>query len=383
MPASCHLCLLDDSPITALTPLLDPAIPSDRVIFAIRPGQLEDVQRLKKVLQPRGIRVDTWPLPDTQHTATLIDSFHQLIDQCVSDAPETQFVLNASCGPRHHILAAYEVARAYSLHCFVIEPELDELYWLYPENRTNSNLADRLRLRDYFTALDFTVARVANSGLVDKQLRDLGEHWLAQADTASTAMGQLNYLASTANEGQLTTTALTTHQANSPALQGLIDDLEQVGLVSRRRNALKFPDEAARFFANGGWLEEYVYGLLLSLRPQIPRLQDCVQGMEISRDIGRRTVSNELDVVALANNRLHIIECKTKKFSKGEGNDVIYKLDSLAELMGGTHARALLVSFKDIRLGERTRAAELDIEIIGPAELPQLKRRLRQWLQEA
>ena len=383
MPASCHLCLLDDSPITALTPLLDPAIASDRVIFALRPGQQENMKRLKKVLQPRGIQVDTWLLPDTQHTAALIDSFHQLIDQCVSDAPDTQFVLNASCGPRHHVLAAYEVARAYGLHCFVIEPALDELYWLFPEDKANSNLADRLRLRDYFTALDFTIAHIANCGLVDKKLRDLGECWLAQAESACTAMGQLNYLASTANEGQLTTVALTAHQANSPALQGLIDDLARIGLVSRSHNALRFVDEAARFFANGGWLEEYVYGLLLSLRPQILRLQDCAQGMEISRNIGKRTVSNELDVVALANNRLHIIECKTKKFNKGEGNDVIYKLDSLAELMGGTQARALLVSFKDIRLGERTRAAELDIDIIGPAELPRLKSRLRQWLLEA
>ena len=39
-------------------------------------------------------------------------------------------------------------------------------------------------------------------------------------------------------------------------------------LVIDSKTHLVFINEEARFFANGGWLEEYVYGLLLSLKKE-------------------------------------------------------------------------------------------------------------------
>lgn len=87
--------------------------------------------------------------------------------------------------------------------------------------------------------------------------------------------------------------------------------------------------------------------------------------------------------MALANNKLHLIECKTKKFSKGEGNQVIYKLDSLSELFGGVQARGLLVSYQGIRTSERLRAKALEIGLFCEDDLSQLKDRLRNWLRGA
>lgn len=378
-----HICLLDENPISTLTPLLDPSIPSHRVIFAIKPTQEDGLNQLGKVLKPRGIKVSTWILPETTNTGDILLSFHQLISSELDKNPDEQLVLNASCGSRHYILAAFEVAKDYDLHCFVVEPKLDELYWLYPEEKENSALAEKLKIADYLTAMDSKVKNVANNSVVALDKRTLGAKWCSDPSYYSSALGILNYLAYTADNNSLTSAKLTQQQLENTALNELIDDLITINYASLTHEKLEFKNNDVRFFANGGWLEEYVYGVILSLKKDIPTLQDVAQGVEVIRDVNKHTVNNELDVAALANNKLHIIECKTKKFEKGEGNNVIYKLDSLSDLLGGLHARAMLVSFKDIRIAERYRAEELDIKILGPQELPNLRAHLIHWLKNA
>jgi hypothetical protein len=58
-------------------------------------------------------------------------------------------------------------------------------------------------------------------------------------------------------------------------------------------------------------------------------------------------------------------------------------LDSLTDLLGNLYARALLVSFKDIRIAEQYRAEELDVKILGPRELPNLRTYLSLWFKNA
>ncbi len=378
-----HICLLDENPISVLTPLLDPDIQSDRVIFAIKPDQVEAVLRLEKLIKPRGIAVSSWVLPDSKNTGDILLSFHELISTELDVNLAEQLVLNTSCGSRHYVLAAFEVAKEYDLHCFVVEPKLDELYWLYPEEKENSALAEKLKIQDYLTALDSEVKDVANNGVVSLDIRTLGAKWCSEPAYYSSALGILNYLAFTADNNALTSATLTNQQLENAALNELIDDLMTIGYAQCENDKLVFKNDNARFFANGGWLEEYVYGMLLSLKKSIPTLQDAAQGVEVVREVGKHNVNNELDVAALANNKLHIIECKTKKFEKGEGNNVIYKLDSLADLLGGLHGRAMLVSFKKIRVAEQYRAQELDIKFIGPDELPNLSVHLTHWLKSA
>lgn len=378
-----HICLLDETPISVLTPLVDQAIPSHQVIFAVKPCQQDDVSRLKILLLPRKITVSTWVLPDTKNTESIIDSFQELIEEQRTLNQAHQLVLNVSCGSRHYALAAYEVARAYGLHCFVVEPKLDELYWLYPEEKPNTQLAEKLKIKDYLIALDCNIGEVNNNGVVAKSIRALGDKWLSQLNFYDNAFSTLNYLASTADNLQLISKQLNRQQLDDYPLNDLIDDLSAINFAHLDNNKIIFSNESARFFANGGWLEEYVYSVILSLKSQVDTLQDCAQGVEVLRNTNQKSVKNEIDVMALANNKLHLIECKTKKFDKGEGNQVIYKLDSLAELLGGLHARAMLISFKEIRPSEYNRSNELDVKIIGPSQLPNLKTHLINWLNNA
>lgn len=53
-------------------------------------------------------------------------------------------------------------------------------------------------------------------------------------------------------------------------------------------------------------------------------------GVQVYRKIGDREVRNELDVATIVNNKLHIIECKTKGMRE-DGDDTLYKLESLRD----------------------------------------------------
>lgn len=383
MQSHTHISFLDKNPTNSVTPLLDPNIASDNILFFIELHQQEQFQTIAEMLKPRAIKASYEIMPNTRSSDELIQFFHRKIDSLMTQNPNAQYTLNASSGDHQHLLTLYEVIRAYPIHCFMVEPNLDQLHWLIPTEKANSLLADKLKIKDFIAISGAEVEDIANSGIVSKSYRDLGAKWAESSQDYSAALGHLNYLAATANSHTLISRPLNQQQLNDPALQTLIDDLEIAEIATRQGRTLLFTNEDCRFFTNGGWLEEYVYGTLLSLKKEIPILQDASQGVEIIRKTGVATVKNEIDIVALANNKLHIVECKTKKFIPGEGNQVIYKLDSLADLLGGTDARAILVSYKSIRPAEKLRAKDLNINIICEDDLADLRNHLKTWLQKA
>ena len=95
-------------------------------------------------------------------------------------------------------------------------------------------------------------------------------------------------------------------------------------------------------------------------------------------------MANEIDIGMLKDNRLYIIECKTRRFTgqknNGEGSEVLYKLDSLRDLIGGLQARAMLVSFNEIKNHDRNRAKELHINLCCYTDIRNLDEKLTTWL---
>lgn len=380
---TCHISLLDEQHTNTLTPLLDPAIPSTRAVFLITNDQKTFIENLKALLHPRKIQVSYHLLSQNLKTSAIIDEITEIFTHELDKNEDEQVVFNATCGNRRRALIAYDIARTLEIESYIIEPDLDALYWLYPEEKPNSELADKLKLKDYFSVHNVCVGEVTNTRGVHPKVRELGKKWTNSVGRYAKAMGMLNYLASSADNIELVSEPMNNSMMGNSALQDLIDELEGIDFVERSGKSLIFPDEQARFFANGGWLEVYVFGTIIKLKKELPRLQDCAQGMEVIRNVGASKVKNELDVVCLKNNKLHVIECKTKKFLSGEGNEVIYKLDSISDLLGGSYSRALFVSYKKIRLSEDVRAKELDITFMGPEQLPELENHIRCWLRQA
>ncbi|MDT0602343.1 Card1-like endonuclease domain-containing protein [Thalassotalea castellviae] len=374
-----HICLIGDDPTANLTPIIDKVIPSDRVIIAHEQYQQEQVEQLKKVIQTRGYKVDKWLLPTTFNTEEIKFNFMQLFEHEATHPSETW--LNASNGSRYQILAAYEVARAYDAQIYIVEPKYDALCWLSPENKKLTPVADKIKLHEFLSVNGCTLTSQQNKNGISADLRAIGENWLKQADKLQTGLAKLNYLAQFTHDDTFVSKEQDSVMLNDESLQWLLNDLETLDLIKVEDKAVHFQNEKTRFFANGGWLEEITFSYIRSLSSEIPELQDDGHSLEIERSINGKTIKNELDVVALVNNKLHVIECKTKKFKNGDGSNMLYKIDSLAERLGGLKCKAALVTFYPLNKSELARAKELNVEIFSGIALSNLKNKLNDWLQ--
>lgn len=374
-----HVCLLNGSMSSVLTPVIDPSIPSDELIVIVTDEHRREAELLLSIARTRGYKGEIRSLPGTDSTMeiklALLDIFADLQQR------DGEIWLNATGGDRYHTLAAFEAAREYDFPVFVVEPDHDSLYWLYPEDKAPLPIQDKLKLHEYFTLFGTQLEVVQHGNGIARELKELGARWAADVEYFGKGLSALNYFAMKAESGGQVT--LDDSARKNPALMDMLDELETLQYIKMDGDTLSFRDEQARFFCNGGWLETYVFSLLRGLTSEVKHIQDHSYGVEIKRKIKNREIKNELDAVALVNNKLHIIECKTGKMEDQNATGMLYKLDSLNELIGGVRGRAALVTFNDVNDSVLARAAELDIRVLGPGQLPNLKAALRNWLREA
>ncbi|ANS85115.1 DUF1887 family protein [Vibrio scophthalmi] len=377
-----HVGIIDQDPIRLVTPLLDNRTISQHIVFIGVRTQEEMYHRLHSVLAKRNISSEFFEIPNVANVAKIKQAVCQLASDLKSRGEEVK--LNASCGLRHRLLSVYEVFRSLHWPIFVVEPNSDRLCWLYPEGKEDTQVEDRITIDDYLTVFgargEFNDHDLPPQ--LDQKLYELGERWASNALELGPGLATLNYLATTCRKEQRLSVELSEKQQGYRELNMLLSDLVEADIATYQAGILTFASEEARRFSNGEWLETLVHSTVRQIQQDMPTIQDHSLNVQVYRQLGEREVRNELDVASVVNNKLHIIECKTKGM-RDDGDDTLYKLESLRDLLGGLQARAMLVSFRPLRYNDITRAEDLGLALIGPEELKDLKTYLTQWFVEA
>jgi hypothetical protein len=370
-----HLCLVSAQATPNLTPLMDPATRPDEVILAVSADMAQRADWLEQVIRPRGIRLQRWRIDnpfDIQATR------EQILNQLSEHPRHDRFILNATGGTKPMSIAAYEIFRDFALPIFYVHPELDRLIWLQPKEQPPIDLADRLKLEDFLAAHGAGLQGRAQRQGLNPQQRDICHYLIEEIDRFSRPLRSLNWLANSAENG-LRSKPLTELGQLDADLELLIDRFAANGFVQLKDQRLVFASEDDRFFVNGGWLELYVFDLCAQLRQQGP-MQDLARNIQVRRHQRGQPVRNEIDVAALVENRLFLLECKAKKWQgQGPGADALYRLDSLKDLLGGLNARAMLVSYQPLPDHDRQRGADLRIDLAAGRDLQRLKEKLKSW----
>ena len=204
-----------------------------------------------------------------------------------------------------------------------------------------------------------------------------------QIEDHSYLLSTLNYLAASAQDN-LISDPLKYKQLQDRRLQRIIALCEDAEYVQFKHGKMYFADEDARFFMNGGWLEQYTHQLLVQLKTKRSAIQDIGRSVEIIWHREGQRIKNEIDLVVLVNNQLHIIECKTKKYSKeSAATKVVYKVDTLQELLGGEKCKSLFLSYHPIERKDLNRALSLNIDVCAGQRLTHLAEFLLQWIDES
>lgn len=377
-----HIGIIDKDPVRLITALLHQKFKADKMIFIGIECQRDNYHQLQLVLNEKNIESEFYVLPSNVDIPIIKERIRSLIEKIQQ---ETQTIFfNASCGSRHRLLAAYEVFRTYHFPIYVIEPFSDELCWIYPDGKVKEQVEDHITIKDCLSIFGARSEPMPDSDLrlSDDVIATLGEKWASQAYELGPGLATLNYLATTCRKEQKLDVLLSEKQQSYQELNILIQDLQSAHLANYQNGTLQFSDEAARQFANGEWLEWYVHLIVKNIQDELVTIQDLAMNVQVFRQIEEKEVRNELDVVTVVNNKLHLIECKTKGMSN-DGDDTLYKLESIRDLLGGIQARAMLVSFRPLRHHDVIRATDLGLALIGPDQLSNLKNHLHQWFLEA
>jgi len=374
-----QLILISAQAVPNFTPVLDERFKPEEVLMLVSDEMQKQSELLEKIYKPRGIKVNRWAIKDPWD----IEHIRQRVEDLLLSNDYQDISLNATGGTKPMSIAAYEVFRENNLDIFYVHPELDRLIWMSPK-RPAVDLADRIKLPEYLLAHGAERVKERYKEGVIASIRELTTELIDNIQRYEPFLAGLNYFAATADKEDLLSDTIDASYKGNYGFWDLVDLFEQAGLLYKKGMQLGFPDENARFLVNGGWLELYTYACCLNIK-KTSSIQDISRSVEVYRQQGNNTVKNELDVAFLKDNRLYLLECKTKRFTgqgkkHSDGNDVLYKLDSIQGVIGGIKAKSMLVSVNKLQQHHIDRARELNIELCCYQDIAFLEERLVNWL---
>jgi len=198
--------------------------------------------------------------------------------------------------------------------------------------------------------------------------RSPNRHWnhvafefASRAPRARAEIAELNRLMGQVNKDLVVRQAPPPRQSH-PNLHWFLDRMIHAGMADIEEGLLRLAGTRELAFAAGGWLEFRVFQAVHALL-QRGIVQDLASGVQVR---GPDRIAAEWDVVFLANNNLHIIECKARAGTLGNsgvGMDSLYKLEALTRLEG-LSAYSMLVSLARPTETEAQRARRKGIETL-------------------
>lgn len=346
---------------------------ADTVILLHR--KQHDVEGIKSVLNSRGIKCQSQMVSfDPAQIRTILK--HILIEN-----QNNTLVFNASSGYRMMVLVALEYFTSKSMQAFVVDKFTNQLHWLHPCSKDSEVISSKLKISEYLKLFSSQVLHKGQT-LQEPSSRQSLTHWLIEnIEQFGSSLAAMNHIAMRSD--MTLQYRMDNKYKKKPHLQKILKKLEHEGILRIEHQTIKFKDEESRFYANGGWLENHVFSTLFDMKNSRKSICDLAKGMEIVRAKG--TVKNEIDVVTMANNRLHLIECKTRKFTNHNhantpGSAAIYRLDTLKEAFGGSSGKAMLVSYQKLSRYTEQRAKDLGIYCCSHKQLKQLKEHLFKFI---
>lgn len=126
-PPALHLCLVSNQPVPGLTPLIDPALGTKRVILAAAPERRVWAERLARTLAMYQIPAESLPLADGYDLAGVQAEFVRLRDRF----PEGLSV-NITGGTKLMAIAAWLTFDRPQDRLYYVQLKTDHIDWLRP-----------------------------------------------------------------------------------------------------------------------------------------------------------------------------------------------------------------------------------------------------------
>jgi len=384
-----HVCLISEQQAPNLLPALDPELrpKARKMVMLVSDKMKPNADRLVGVLKRHGFHPNSLTMLDINPY-----DYEGICNKLAGhlDRPENKgkkIALNITGGTKIMALAAQAVFFAAGLPMFYVNESTSRV--IVMDGKTSPGegfpLGVKLHMKDYLSAYGYKPKLPSNLRFTPKFAKELVD----SPSRYEKGLIRLNGIVVKAKSKTRLDFAGETND-DAEVLKPILALCAEHRLVKSpvlKPGSWSFVSLSARKYVCGGWLEDYVFDALSGL-------EDKIQGKE--RDLEIRTVpkdvENQLDVVFIADNRLHIIECKTGRLEQAAGftdehNKATPALDKLRNLMSrtGLKTKALLVTWRELDQKNnplnKNRAEAYGIKVIQKDELRDLKTQLAKWIE--
>lgn len=338
----------------------------------------DDISGIKAALQSRGISC-------VSHAMSFdAEKFRTAIQEIINSNLDKRITFNASSGYRKWVLLAYEQCFLLDIPVIMIDKFENTLHWINKKHsEPDRPLKPVLKIGEYLKLFQTQILDQAPNRPEPANQRSVTQWIITHLQSHLNEIASLNHLAMMADNKHRA--QINRNLLRNNTFMGLLSQLEEAKQLRISKNRITFTDDKTRFFCNGGWLENHVYAEIYGMRTSRKNISDVSKSVVVSRSKGQ--IKNELDVVTMVNNRLHIIECKTSKMEKtsqfgNTASSAIYRLDTLKSLTGGLSGKAMLISFRPLSRHTLSRAKDLNIYCCSHTQLSRLRSHLYRFFDQ-
>lgn len=364
-----HICFVSAQNVAELLGALLSGGQKPRIHAIVTSEMVKQATWLEAVCHKQGLEFSSYPLPRTGMAAVVA-----LLNGICADCGDGAWAVNITGGTKLMAFGAYAWAVKNNVAAFYVDTAGKSVE-LYDQGRWRTlPLPDMLGYEPLLNLYGYEIRGVVNNYVPRRLygvLRDLAG--LAAGDEGGSAFHKLNELALAASaDSQLTAPC-----APNGRLIKVLEVCRGAGKLDWGAGKVRFRDERSRKWCNGIWLEEYVKTVLASLQDE-GRIYSWASGLELKG----QGADNELDAVFTANNRLHVLECKTFRLTgAARAASIIYKADSVRGRVGGIFAKSMLCALDVLSPRQSQRAADLGVKTVFGSELGNLRDILIEWME--
>jgi hypothetical protein len=374
-----YVCIISEQAAANLLPILDEKFRPNRAIFLISSEMAEQGKYLEKVFNSKGIDVIYEELSNVYDFKKCnIELLHIALKY-----KNANLVLNITGGLKLLSIAAYQAFSEIKKDIFYVDTRNRKISFLTKDENgefiKDISLDSKGEIELYLSA--YGIKTICNNYEVNnKNLNAMIDCFITSFDRYNEFLSKINSYASNVKDFK---SQLTSEDQENEEFHFLLTRLKNVnkgkGIIGYSDGVVDFRNAKIRFFMNGGWLEDFIYKKL----SEIKLVSSIHCGLKVDNDLENTNdeiFDNELDIVFMANNKLHIIECKAGKITVESGNKIIDKLNNLKRY-GGTMTKACLVSYTyDMPYKVRKKAKSMNIEIIYGKALKDVEKSLEAWI---
>ncbi len=369
-----HVCMVSEQTIPNLIPIRMSEFRPDLVFLLTTPAMKSQADRLEDVITSDGIQVKRLSVKPYDYI-----SMHKVCEEIVSTSADI-LILNATGGTKIMALAAMDVFRSKGLTVLYVDTKNKTIHQLSPEFKP-FKFKNVLDVTTYLKVYGQNVIK-SESTTLSNRFKILIYTLLKEAEMFKKAISDFNRVASRAAKSDRFPCVVKDIESltATSAHKKLLKLYEEYGLLKHHKRDIKINKKEYAEFMAGGWLEDYVFDVVKSLNPP-----DVLKNVKVEWDKkGARPPTNEYDVVFIWDNRLFLVECKTKRFMgkdiESNSSEPIYKLDSLKDSAGGLFGQGIFISYKGLTTEMKERLEAYGLKYCEKEDIINLREKLLEWI---